>query len=82
MTVSKCRVKKEYHIDGDFQTIDVVYHCRVTSPESQKFTLSWQKQNGRKGIIIIKVIQPETTLKWGDNFKLCVAPERNFRCNY
>ena len=41
-------------MDGKYQTIDAVYDCLVTSPEPQKSTLGWQKENERKGIITIK----------------------------
>ena len=36
LTLCNCRVKGEYLADGKCQTMDVVYHCRVTSPKPQK----------------------------------------------
>ena len=42
-------------MDGKRQTMDAVYGCRVTSSESQKFFLGWQKENRSEGIITIKI---------------------------
>ena len=36
LTLCNCRVKEECPIDGKCQTMDVVYDCRVTSPEPKK----------------------------------------------
>ena len=36
LTLCNCRVKGEYLTDGKCETVDVVYHCRVTSPKPQK----------------------------------------------
>ena len=35
LTLCNCRVKEECPLDGKCQTMDVVYDCRVTSPEPQ-----------------------------------------------
>ena len=80
LTLCNCRVKGEYLTDGKCETVDVVYHCRVTSPKPQKIYFGLAEGKWKQGIITIK-IQSQTTFTWDDTFKLCVTSEGNFRCN-
>ena len=43
--------------------------------------MSWQNENGRKGIINIKSHSTTNNIRRDDNFKLCVVPKGKFRCN-
>ena len=49
LTLCNCRVKEECPMDGKCQTMDAVYDCRVTSPESRKIyfglaEVEWKKR--------------------------------------
>ena len=59
LTLCNCREKEECPMDGKYQTMDVMYDCRVTvvslHQSREKFSLGKQKENGRKSITNIKI---------------------------
>ena len=56
LTFCNCQVNEECLMNSKCQLMDIVMSLHQNR---EKSTFGWQKENGRKGVIIKKVIQPQ-----------------------
>ena len=67
LTLCNYQIKEEFPMDGKCQTLDVVYDCRATSPESRKITLL--KHLKKVSFVFIPTIGYHYLSKTIQNFK-------------